>query len=148
MQENEFLDKLSTSTILFYSYCQSDLPIPMSPYSEEFVRRSGHRFNIIVKTLSTSEDEAIPMETLHQKLVQRGYREGIDQLAVDVGALVKRGEVSFSLMSGSAVYWATAKGLFEVRKRAALIRLHNLEISEEDLAELERLARKGKPRLE
>lgn len=120
----------------------------MSPHSEEFVRRTGHRFNIIVKTLPTSEDEAIPMETLHGKLVQRGYKEGIDQLAVDVGALVKRGEVSFSLMSGAAVYWVMEKGLLEVRKRAALIRLHNMEISEEDLVELERLARKGKPRIE
>jgi len=122
--------------------------MPMSPHSEEFVRRTGHRFNIIVTTLPTSEDEAIPMEALHERLVQRGYREGIDQLAVDIGALVKRGEVSFSLMSGAAVYWVMEKGLLEARKRAALIKLHNMEISEEDLVELERLARKGKPRLE
>jgi hypothetical protein len=120
----------------------------MSPHSQEFARRTGHRFNIIVKTLPTSEDEAIPMEVLHGKLLKRGYREGIDQLAVDVGALVKRGEVSFSLMSGTAVYWVMEKGLFEARKRAALIRLHNMEISEENLAELERLVKKGKPRLE
>lgn len=120
----------------------------VSPHREEFARRTGHRFNLIVRTLPASEDEAFPMEALHEKLVRRGYGEGVDQLAVDVGALVKRGEVSFSLMSGAAVYWATAKGLFEARKRSALIRLHNVEISEEDLAALERLARKGKARLE
>ncbi len=47
-------------------------------------------------------------------------------------------------MSGAAVYWATEKGMFETRKRAALIRLHNVEITEEDLVELERLARRGR----
>ncbi len=116
----------------------------MPEHSKEFAGRTGHRFNMIIKTLPTTEEEALPMEALHRELRDRGYAGGIDQLAVDVGALVRRGEVSFSLMSGAAVYWATEKGLFETRKRAALIRLHNVEITEEDLVKLERLARRGR----
>lgn len=120
----------------------------MPPHPQEFARRTGHRFNIIVKSLPTREYEAIPMEALHERLSKRGYREGLDQLAVDVGALVRRGEVAFSLMGGAAAYWVTERGLFEARKRTALIKLHNAEISEGDLLELERLARKGRPRRE
>jgi len=115
---------------------------------DEHARRAGHRFNIIVKALPKSEDEALPMESIQALLAKRGYGGGIDELAMDIGALVKRGEVSFSLMSGSAVYWATAKGIFEARKRAALMKLHNADISEEDLIGLERLAKRGKTPME
>jgi hypothetical protein len=115
---------------------------------DEHARRAGHRFNIIVKTIPKNEDEALPMESIHALVIKRGYGSGIDELAMDIGALVKRGEVSFSLMSGAAVYWATEKGLFEARKRVALMKLHNADISENDLVELERLAKREKIRVE
>jgi hypothetical protein len=115
---------------------------------DEHARRTGHRFNIIVKALPTSEDEALPMESIHGLLAKRGYGGSIDELSMDIGALVKRGEVTFSLMSGAAVYWTTERGLLETRKRVALMKLHNADISEEDLIELERLAKRGKTRVE
>lgn len=115
---------------------------------EEHARRAGHRFNIIVKALPGNEDEALPMESIQALLAKRGYGGDLDGLAVDIGALVKRGEVAFSLMSGAAVYWVTERGRFEARKRIALMKLHNADISEEELAELERLARRGKGRME
>lgn len=115
---------------------------------DEHAKRAGHRFNIIVRALPTTEDEALPIGSLHSLLSRRGYGGGIDELAVDIGALVKRGEVTFSLMSGTAVYWATEKGRFESRKRVALMKLHNADISEEDLVELERLAKRAKAQME
>jgi hypothetical protein len=115
---------------------------------EEHARRAGHRFNVIVKALPTSEDDALPMESVHSLLAKRGYGGDIDELATDIGALVKRSEVNFSLMSGAAVYWATDKGRFEARKRVALMKLHNADISEEDLLELERLAKRRRAQME
>jgi hypothetical protein len=116
--------------------------------SEEFVRRSGHRFNLIIRALPKSETEAISMDILFEKLSKFGYKESLDQLAVDISALVRRGEVAFSLVSGKAMYWALEKGLFETRKRTALIKLHNMELTEEDLKALEGLAQKGRGKLE
>lgn len=116
--------------------------------ANEHASRTGHRFNVIMKALPTSEDEALPMGSIHALLAKRGYGGDIDELSMDIGALVKRGEVTFSLMSGAAVYWATDKGRFESRKRVALMKLHNADISEEDLAELERLAKRGKAPME
>jgi hypothetical protein len=118
----------------------------MAKSSEEFVRRSGHRFNLIIRSLPQDEATAIPMGTLLEKLTKIGYKENLDQLAIDVGALVKRGEVSFSTVGGKAVYWALGRGLFETRKRSTLIRLHNMELTEEDLKILEGLALKSRPR--
>jgi len=116
--------------------------------SEEFRRRTGHRFNQIIRALPKSESEAVPMGILLEKLSKIGYKESLDQLAVDVSALVKRGEVAFSLVSGKAVYWVLGKGMFETRKRTALIKLHNMEITEEDLKALEGLAQIGREKLE
>ncbi|MBM5805272.1 MAG: hypothetical protein FJZ49_04315 [Candidatus Verstraetearchaeota archaeon] len=116
----------------------------MAKPSEEFIRRSGHRFNLIVKSLPRDESSAIPMDILLEKLKRLGYKEDLDQLAVDVGALVKRGELSFSIVGGRAVYWALEKGIFETRKRSALIKLHNMDLTEEDLEVLEGLAHKSK----
>jgi len=120
----------------------------MSQHGNEFVRRSGHRFNVIIRSLPMSENKAVPMGALHEKLLLGGYRKNIDQLTTDVGALVKRGEVASGLMGSTAVYWATDKAALETRKRLALIRLHNVEISEADLVELERLLKKDRPRIE
>jgi hypothetical protein len=116
--------------------------------SEEFTRRSGHRFNLIIRALPKNETEAVSMGTLFEKLSKFGYKESLDQLAVDVSALVRRREVAFSLVSGKAEYWALDKGLFETRKRTALIKLHNMELTEEDLKVLEGLTQKGKENLE
>lgn len=116
--------------------------------SEEFSRRTGHRFNLIIRALPKSEPQAVPMDNLLENLSKFGYKESLDQLAVDVSALVKRGEVAFSLVSGKAVYWVLEKGLFETRKRTALIKLHNIELTEEDLKALEGLAQKGRGKLE
>lgn len=116
--------------------------------SEEFGRRTGHCFNLIIRTLPKSEPEAVPMDILLEKLSKFGYKESLDQLAVDVSALIKRGEVAFSLVSGKAVYWVLEKGLFETRKRTALIKLHNMELIEEDLKTLEGLTQKGRGKLE
>ena len=120
--------------------------MPMAKPSEEFIRRSGHRFNLIVRSLPQDEASAIPMDALLEKLGKIGYKENLDQLAIDVGALVKRGELSFSIVAGRAVYWALGTGLFETRKRSALIKLHNIELTEEDLKVLEGLAQKSRPR--
>jgi len=117
----------------------------MAKPSEEFIRRSGHRFNLIVRSLPQDEASAIPMDALLEKVAKIGYKENLDQLAIDVGALVKRGELSFSIIANKAVYWALGKGLFETRKRSALIRLHNLELTEDDLKVLEGLALKRRP---
>jgi len=46
------------------------------------------------------------------------------------------------------VYWVLGKGMFETRKRTALIKLHNMEITEEDLKALEGLAQIGREKLE
>ncbi|MDD1764437.1 MAG: hypothetical protein LUQ46_00285 [Candidatus Methanomethyliaceae archaeon] len=119
--------------------------MPMAKPSEEFIRRSGHRFNLIVRSLPQDEASAIPMDALLEKVAKIGYKENLDQLAIDVGALVKRGELSFSIIANKAVYWALGKGLFETRKRSALIRLHNLELTEDDLKVLEGLALKRRP---
>jgi hypothetical protein len=118
----------------------------MAKPHEEFTRRTGHRFNLIVKSLPLDEASAIPMDVLLDKLKKLGYKEGLDQLAVDVGALIKRGELSFSIVAGRAVYWALVKGLLETRKRSALIKLHNMDLTEEDLRVLEGLAQKSRLR--
>jgi hypothetical protein len=117
----------------------------MAKPSEEFIRRSGHRFNLIVRSLPQDEASAIPMDVLLERLKKVGYKENLDQLAIDVGALVKRGELSLSIVAGRAVYWTLEKGLLETRKRSALIKLHNMELTEGDIKVLEELAQKSRP---
>ena len=115
----------------------------MSKQVSEFSGRTGHRFNLIIKALPRSETEAVPLDLLLKRLERLGYMGELDQLALDVSNLVQRSEVAFTLAEGHAVYWALERGLFETRKRAALIKLHNIEMTEEDLKVLESLARKG-----
>ncbi|MCQ5377646.1 MAG: hypothetical protein NO516_06305 [Candidatus Methanomethylicia archaeon] len=111
---------------------------------EEHARRAGHRFNLIVRALPQDPSSGMTVDELLARLKRIGYREDFDQLGTDLAVLLERGEISSSLADGRAVYWVLPKGLFEARKRVALIKLHNAEISEEDLQALEEIARRGK----
>lgn len=111
---------------------------------EEFQKRAGHRFNLIIRSMPKLSSEAITAEALLQKIQRLGYLESLDQLKIDLSALKKRGEVSAAAEDGDA-YYVLPKGIFETRKRTALIRIHNLEICEADLDLLEAISRRGKP---
>lgn len=89
--------------------------------------------------------EAITADALLQKIQRLGYLESLDQLSVDLNTLKKRGEISSAAIEGKDAYYVLPKGIFETRKRAALIRIHNLEICESDLDLLEQISRRGKP---
>lgn len=116
--------------------------------SDEFQRRTGHRFNLIIKSLPAAESNAITMDMLFERLKKIGYLESPDQLSVDVSALIKRKEIAQSASGEGALYWVLEKGLFEIRKRKALIKIHNMELSEDDLKALEAIAHINRPRLE
>jgi hypothetical protein len=116
--------------------------------SDEFQRRTGHRFNLIIKSLPSSESEAITLDALQARLKKIGYLETSEQLAVDVAALIRRKEVSQATSGQNPVFWVLAKGLFEIRKRKALIMLHNSDISEDDLKELEAIAHRKRGHVE
>ena len=120
----------------------------MPNHPNEFAQRTGHRFNLIIKSLPTDSSNAISIESLLEKLKRLGYSEGLEQLLVDVGALSTRGEVATSTAGGNAVYWTTDKGRFETRKRTALIKLHNMDLTEEDVRALEDIAQKRRAHLE
>ncbi len=111
----------------------------------EFQKRAGHRFNLITRSLPKDAASAVQADELLQRLKRLGYPEGIEQLKVDLGALIKRGEISISDAGGKEAYYVLPKGIFETRKRTALIRIHNVDISEEDLELLEQISRRGKP---
>ena len=116
----------------------------MEKLGEEFIRRSGHRFNLIIKSLPSAESSAISIEELLKRVKKIGYKESSDQLLIDLSALIKRNEVVESIIKGNSQYWSLPRGLFELRKRVLLIRLHNMELTEEDIAALEKIARKTK----
>lgn len=114
----------------------------------EFARRTGHRFNIVIKSLPSSESNAITMEALSSKLQKIGYSEGEEQLTTDIAALMGRGEVCTCVRDGKTLFWATEKGLLETRKRQLLIKLHNMVLTEEDLKVLESIAQRKRDNLE
>ena len=113
---------------------------------EEFARRTGHRFNVIIKSLPTDQPSAMLAGALFEKLQKFGYKERLDQLNTDLYALIERKEIGSSSVEGKTTYWVLPHGLFETRKRSALIKLHNMDISEEELKSLERIARIGSPK--
>ncbi len=82
-----------------------------------------------------------------QKLRRIGYSEDMNQLQIDLGALLKRGEIAVAeaVTDGKNAYYVLPKGIYETRKRTALIRLHNVDVSEADLELLEQISRRGKP---
>jgi hypothetical protein len=116
--------------------------------ANEFAQRTGHRFNLIIKSLPTSESGAIGFAALYEKLKKLGYVESQDQLSTDMKALATRGEIMSAGVGGDAKYWASEKGRFEVRKRTALIKLHNMDLTEEDVKLLEEIAQKRRSHLE
>jgi hypothetical protein len=116
----------------------------MEKAGEEFVRRSGHRFNLIIRSLPLAESLAISIEELLERVKKIGYKESPDQLRIDISALIKRNEVAESSLKGKSYYWSLPKGQNELRKRILLIRLHNMELTEEDIATLETIVRKSK----
>lgn len=117
--------------------------IHMFKAGEEFARRTGHRFNIIIKSLPSDPSSGMTFEDLLPKLQKLGYRESQDQLKIDLSALQNRQEIGSSLINGKTAYVALPKGLFESRKRSTLIKLHNMDITEEELKVLEKIARKA-----
>jgi hypothetical protein len=116
----------------------------MEKLREESTRRSGHRFNLIIKSLPSAESSAISIKELMERVKKLGYKESSDQLLIDLSALIKRNEVAESVIKGNSQYWSLPRGLFELRKRLLLIRLHNMELTEEDIIALEKIARKTK----
>jgi hypothetical protein len=112
----------------------------MAKFEEEFIRRTGHRFNLIMESLPSEESSAISMNALLDRVKRIGYKEVPEQLSVDVNALIKRKEVATALINGEQLHWKLPKGSFEVRKRRLLIKLHAMELTEEDLAALEKIA--------
>lgn len=116
----------------------------MEKHDEEFTRRSGYRFNILIELLPSEESSAIPLETLLGKAKKVGYKETPEQLAVDISALIKRKEVTSAHVNGKTLHWKLPKGQREVRKRGLLIKLHAMDLSDEDLATLEKIVLKSK----
>jgi len=116
----------------------------MGESNEEFVRRSGYRFNLLIRSLPSEESSAIPLETLLTKAKGIGYRETPQQLAVDVSALMRRKEIASAQVNGKTLHWKLPKGQFEVRKRELLIKLHAKELTEDDLETLEKIVQKPK----
>ncbi|MBC7121047.1 MAG: hypothetical protein H5T33_05680 [Candidatus Methanosuratus sp.] len=124
------------------------VPPPSEPPS--FSDRTGHRFNHIVKTLPDDPSNGLTIEELLLKLRKTGYRGGIEGLRVDLQELLRRGEVTSFDQDGKLVYWRLPRGRLEYRKRSALIKLHNMELTEEDVRKLEEIVEKhlGTPALE
>lgn len=116
----------------------------MEKSGEEFIRRSGHRFNLIIRALPTTENSAISFDELFEKVKKLGYKENPDQFLIDLSALIKRKEIGEVSREGKVHYWAFPRGMKELRKRQLLIRLHNMDLSDEDLDALEKIAKKSK----
>ncbi|MDI9644891.1 MAG: hypothetical protein QFX35_06715 [Candidatus Verstraetearchaeota archaeon] len=108
-----------------------------------FSSRAGHRFNQIIRSLPGDASLGLTIEELLLKLKPLGYRGGIEGLKVDLQELIRRGEVASSQEEGKTVYWCLPRGKIELRKRTVLIRLHNLELREEDIEALEEVARRA-----
>lgn len=108
-----------------------------------FSGRAGHRFNQIIKNLPEDPSSGITIEELLLRLRSSGYQGGIAGLRVDLQELMRRGEVGSSQKEGRTVYICLQRGRLELRKRSALIKLHNLELSEQDIEVLEEVARRA-----
>lgn len=109
---------------------------------QSFSGRTGHRFNHIIRSLPEDPSGGMTIEELLLKLRATGYRGGIEGLRVDLQELLRRGEVGHSQQEGKNVYWCLPRGKLEFRKRSALIRLHNMELSEDEIRRLEEIVEK------
>lgn len=114
--------------------------------THEFSGRTGHRFNQIIRILPDSQQEGLTIEEILLKVRGAGYKGGIEGLRVDIQELMRRGEVASGDHDGKVVYWRLPRGVLEHRKRAALIRLHNMELNEEDVRRLEAIAEEASKR--
>ncbi|MEJ5293023.1 MAG: hypothetical protein WHS82_05435 [Candidatus Methanosuratincola sp.] len=112
-------------------------PPPSDPHG--FSGRTGHRFNHIIKSLPDDPSDGLTIEELLLKLRATGYRGGIEGLKVDLQELIRRGEVGQSEQEGKNVFWCLQRGRLEFRKRSALIRLHNMELTEDEIRRLEEI---------
>ncbi|MEM2125165.1 MAG: hypothetical protein QXX77_08440 [Candidatus Methanosuratincola sp.] len=117
------------------------MPPPLSD-PQSFSGRTGHRFNHIIRSLPEDPSGGMTIEELLLKLRATGYRGGIEGLRVDLQELLRRGEVGQSQQEGKNVYWCLPRGKLEFRKRSALIRLHNMELSEDEIRKLEEIVEK------
>lgn len=117
------------------------MPPPLSD-PQSFSGRTGHRFNHIIRSLPEDPSGGLTIEELLLKLRATGYRGGIEGLRVDLQELLRRGEVGHSQQEGKNVYWCLPRGKLEFRKRSALIRLHNMELSEDEIRRLEEIVEK------
>ena len=117
------------------------MPPPFSD-PQSFSGRTGHRFNHIIKSLPDDPSQGLTIEELLLKLRVTGYRGGIEGLRVDLQELIRRGEVGQSEQEGKNVYWCLPRGRLELRKRSALIRLHNMELGEDEIRKLEEIVEK------
>ncbi|MDI9609599.1 MAG: hypothetical protein QFX34_04885 [Candidatus Verstraetearchaeota archaeon] len=117
------------------------MPPPLSD-PQSFSGRTGHRFNHIIRSLPEDPSGGMTIEELLLKLRATGYRGGIEGLRVDLQELLRRGEVGHSQQEGKNVYWCLPRGKLEFRKRSALIRLHNMELSEDEIRKLEEIVEK------
>ncbi len=114
------------------------MPPPLSD-PQSFSGRTGHRFNHIIKSLPDDPSRGLTIEELLLKLRTTGYRGGIESLKVDLHELIRRGEVGQFEQEGKNVYFCLPRGRLEFRKRSALIRLHNMELNEDDIRRLEEI---------
>ncbi len=112
--------------------------------ANEAKQRTGHRFNIIVKNLPEKSDTALTFNELLKKIKASGYVGGKAVLEENLNALERRKEIAVKAEpSGTKKYHVTARGRIEYRKRIALIKLHIAELSQEDIAVLEKMAEKS-----
>jgi len=109
--------------------------------ASELRQRTGHRFNIIIKSLPENSDSAITYNELLRRVEAGGYLGGKNELAENLDALERRKEIGvISGSEGIKRYWATKRGKRENRKRVALIMLHTVELTEDEIIALEKMA--------
>jgi hypothetical protein len=109
--------------------------------ASEIRQRTGHRFNIIIKNLPENSDSAITFDELLRRVEVNAYLGGEIELTENLDALEKRREIGVIVdPNGTRRYWATGRGRMENRKRIALIKLHTAELTEAEIATLEKMA--------
>ncbi|WP_309491952.1 hypothetical protein [Candidatus Hecatella orcuttiae] len=113
--------------------------------ASEIRQRTGHRFNIVIQSLPEDSEAAMTFEELFRRVKAKEFLGDEAELAENLDALEKRREIGVKTGPDQVKrYWATPRGKLETRKRKALIKLHTQELTENEVAALERMASKPK----
>lgn len=113
--------------------------------ADEIRQRTGHRFNIVIQSLPEDSGASITFEELFRRVKTKEFVGNQDELAENLDALEKRKEIGVKIEPDQTKrYWATARGKLETRKRVALIKLHTQELTEDEVAALEKMASRPK----